>query len=66
MINFQVSAKMVRPGLQDKWYWWVDLDDYRYIYGESSNYTDALRGMGEALKRLDEESGGEGRKEGSE
>lgn len=54
--NVQVSAKMVRPFLQDKWFWWVDLDDYRYAYGESPSYADALGEMGEALKRLDEES----------
>ena len=54
--NVQVSAKMVRPFLQDKWFWWVDLDDYRYAYGESPSYADALGEMGETLKRLDEES----------
>ena len=61
--NVQVSAKMVCPFLQDKWFWWVDFDDYRYVYGESSSYADALGEMGEALKRLDEESGGGIRKE---
>ena len=55
--NVQVSAKTVRPFLQDKWFWWVDLDDDRYAYGESSSYADALGEMGEALKMLDEESG---------
>lgn len=49
----EVSAKTVCPFLQDKWFWWVDLDDYRYAYGESSSYENALGEMGEALKRLD-------------
>lgn len=49
----EVSAKTVCPFLQDKWFWWVDLDDYRYAYGESPSYENALREMGEALKRLD-------------
>ena len=53
----KVYPKIVRPFLQYKWFWWVGFDDDRYAYGESSSYTDALREMDEALKRLDEGSG---------